>query len=812
MSTHRQTENIEIVSNKPSANLITKGSEFASDKRDLDSKQGNNCLDTSSKAITSFLSHDTELAAYFLQMTHDSRHRYLVAIHPEKSGGPVAQRILRKDELHAWLTKHEGWNIYFTVNEPASDIEGGNKCRKTDIQTARFLHVDVDPRAGEDIVLERKRILSLLTDDLPDGVPAPTCVIDSGGGYQALWLLREPQAIAGDSYSMSSVEDRSRWLERRLGADNCHNIDRVLRLPGTVNWPNSQKRAKGREPAMARLVFWKPEHSYELSDFGATPKVLVSRHQHEVRVTVNDTINRLSSVNDLPRAVPDRIKVIIVQGHHPDEGTKPNDNSRSAWLFDAVCGMVRAGCDDDTIFGVITDPGFGVSESVVDKGSNSKAYAIRQIEKARNVVESEHSNDGRSERPNWATVRINKSTGELIVVPDFENTRIAILAIGIVAQHDVFHDRKLLGGHAIGRYAGELSDDACLYLRHLVFKTYGWQPYKQDILDAALLLCNSNPIDPVVEYLSELVWDGKPRLDTFAATHLAATDNALNRAIGRKVLIAAVRRARQPGCKFDYVPVFEGKQGCGKSSAVRILAGDDNFSDKGLLHLEDRAQQEAVKGVWLYELAELAGLGKKDVNRIKAFVSQQDDRGRQAYARFATNEKRRCVFIGTTNDAEYLVDTTGNRRFLPMAVGQIDLAALKRDRDQLWAEAARAEAEGELLEVPSDLWSELGSRQRERMQGGDWTDILSTLYGERVGDEYRISSEECYRALGIEPQERQNYTKGEGLKRAMVSLGWTKRAKIRFGKRTLKGFSRSIAEHDSAYGIYGPKVGDIDCF
>lgn len=785
--------------NEPPATEITEGSESASEKRDLDSKQDGSCLDLATPAITSCLEHDSVEAGRFLDLAY-SGYRYLVAIHPE-THKVAAYRHNHNLGLPSWLSNHADWNVYFTVNEPTSAYPGDKKCAKADIHLARFLHVDVDPRAGENFDTERERILALLTNGLPEGVRSPTCVIDSGGGFQALWLLREPVVIGSDAEALASVEARSRWLERRLEADNCHNIDRVLRLPGTVNWPNARKRAKGRVPAMAHLVLWEPKRTYDLDDFAVVPAEAPALRM--APVVVSDTVRRLSSVDELPETVPDRIKVIIVQGRNPDEGPKQGDDSRSAWLFDALCGMARAGCDDDTIFAVVTDPDFGISASVLDRGAKANAYAIRQIAKAREAVAKDVPRSERSGHPRWVTVREVKATGELVPLPTFENTRLAIRALGIEARHDVFHDRKLLGGHAIGRHVGELSDEACLYLRSLIFEAFGWEPKKEHVLDAVVSLCMAGRFDPVRDYLDGLEWDGLPRLDAFASTYLLAEDDALNRAIGRKTLIAAVRRVRQPGCKFDYVPVLEGPQGCGKSSAVRILAGDDNFSDKGVLHLEDRAQQEAVKGVWLYELAELAGLGKKDVNRIKAFVSQQDDRGRAAYARFVTNERRRCVFIGTTNDAEYLLDTTGNRRFWPMAVGQINLFALRRDRDQLWAEAAQAEAEGEPLEVPTHLWPELAERQRDRMQGGDWTDVLSVLYGERVGDEYRISAEECYRALNIERDKWFDYTRGESLKRAMASLGWTKRPKIRFGKRTLKGFTRSLAAHEAALARHG---------
>jgi predicted P-loop ATPase len=114
-------------------------------------------------------------------------------------------------------------------------------------------------------------------------------------------------------------------------------------------------------------------------------------------------------------------------------------------------------------------------------------------------------------------------------------------------------------------------------------------------------------------------------------------DTPLNHSIGRKMLIAAVRRVRQPGCKFDYVVVLEGRQGTGKSSALRILAGDENFSDQPILHLDTRAQQEAMDGVWIYELSELAGLKRTEIETVKGFLTKTTDSARPAYGRYRTD-------------------------------------------------------------------------------------------------------------------------------------------------------------------------------
>jgi len=205
-----------------------------------------------------------------------------------------------------------------------------------------------------------------------------------------------------------------------------------------------------------------------------------------------------------------------------------------------------------------------------------------------------------------------------------------------------------------------------LKFREAVLDQFGFELTATNAFEALKMRCLAHVFDPVRDYLDGLVWHGRPRVDRWLIEYCGAEDTALNRDFGRKVLLAAVRRVRQPGCKFDYILVLEGAQGVGKSSLLRLLAGEDNFSDTEILGARSREQQELTRGVWIYEIAELAGLSRTEVKAVKLFASKQSDRARAAYARDVTDRKRRGIFIATTNDDKYLRDTTGNRRFWPV--------------------------------------------------------------------------------------------------------------------------------------------------
>lgn len=308
--------------------------------------------------------------------------------------------------------------------------------------------------------------------------------------------------------------------------------------------------------------------------------------------------------------------------------------------------------------------------------------------------------------------------------PTTTNAAIALQMLGISCRKDVFHEQMLIAGEPIDAWAGSLTDDVVYMLRAIVKERFGFDAGTQNMHDAAVQLCLANRFDPVAQYLDGLTWDNLPRIDRWVVAYLGAPPTRLNCEIGRLMLIAAVRRAREPGTKFDQIIVLEGTEGRGKSTAMEILAGAENFSDQHVLGTSDREQQEAVRGVWIHEIAELTGMRRTEVERIKQFASRKEDRARPAYGRARVDMKRRVVFVATTNNQNYLQSETGNRRFWPVETSHIDLAGLGRDRDQLWAEAAVAEAQGVSIVLRSDLWEAAGEAQRERLESDPWEELV----------------------------------------------------------------------------------------
>ncbi|PWU08141.1 MAG: hypothetical protein C5B51_08290 [Terriglobia bacterium] len=236
---------------------------------------------------------------------------------------------------------------------------------------------------------------------------------------------------------------------------------------------------------------------------------------------------------------------------------------------------------------------------------------------------------------------------------------------------------------------------------------------------------------PVRDYLESLPpWDGVPRICTWLIDYCGVESSGVNpnsyaMAVGAKFLIAAVKRIMEPGVKCDSVLVLEGQQGIGKSTVPRILAGDEWFSDQ----LADMGSKDAsmqLRGVWIVELSELDVLNRAELARAKAFLSQQSERFRLPYGRRIVQVPRQCVFVGTTNADSWLKDETGGRRFWPVRCRKIDLDGLRRDRDQLWAEALYQYRAGATswLDDP-ELVREAAEEQHARYQADVWQEQIA---------------------------------------------------------------------------------------
>lgn len=284
-------------------------------------------------------------------------------------------------------------------------------------------------------------------------------------------------------------------------------------------------------------------------------------------------------------------------------------------------------------------------------------------------------------------------------------------------HYDEFSGRIMVTNSASREWRDD--DDVALTC-HMQDTTGLTRIQKHIVADAVDLVARRRGRHVVREWLVTLPWDGVPRIDLAFEDHWGAEGPVdYVRAASRNFHISLVARVMRPGCKCDTMPVFEGRQGIFKSTALAVLGGawyaaiDESAASKDFL--------QALRGKWLIELCELNAFSRTESTHIKGMLSRATDTYRASYGRRSIDLARQCVFAGTTNHDDWLNDETGGRRFWPIRCGVINIPALAAARDQLFAEALVAFQAGDSWwDVPSIAAREQASRQ----QFDEWTPVV----------------------------------------------------------------------------------------
>ena len=303
----------------------------------------------------------------------------------------------------------------------------------------------------------------------------------------------------------------------------------------------------------------------------------------------------------------------------------------------------------------------------------------------------------------------------------------------------------------------------------MLASSYGLHTTTQIISEAIRWAAAKQSTHPVREWLATLQWDGVERVDRWLTTYCSAQDTDLVRAMGRAWLVQACARAIEPGCKADAVLVLKGVQGCRKSTTCAVLGGAW-FSDSEI-DLASKDKYTQLEGVWVYELSEMDAMRRADARALKAFVSSQHDKYRPAYGRNTQEVARSTVFVGTTNDDEFLVDPTGSRRYWVVEVGQCAPEALEADRDQLWAEAAHYAKAGERWHLPVNLDLERAESAEKYAPVDSWESAIAEWV---VGEDGFTLDEVWRKALG---NDRSSASRLDDMRMATIvrRLGFDKR-------------------------------------
>jgi predicted P-loop ATPase len=261
-------------------------------------------------------------------------------------------------------------------------------------------------------------------------------------------------------------------------------------------------------------------------------------------------------------------------------------------------------------------------------------------------------------------------------------------SIGLEIKFDEFRDEIMFseyGKRQWRSFRDEDYTDLRIKLESLGFKSVG----RELIRDAVFYVARDHKFDSAIEWLTKVVpsWDFKSRIETFLTSYFGVADSEYARAVSLYLWSALAGRVLHPAIKVDMVPILVGDQGAGKSTGVAAICPHADFFTEISFNEKEDDLARKMRGRLVAEISELRGLNTRDVESIKAFVTRRYETWTPKYKEFSTTFARRIVFIGTTNQQQFLADQTGNRRWLPVSVSKVNVDKIKEDYLQLWAEA-----------------------------------------------------------------------------------------------------------------------------
>jgi predicted P-loop ATPase len=316
-------------------------------------------------------------------------------------------------------------------------------------------------------------------------------------------------------------------------------------------------------------------------------------------------------------------------------------------------------------------------------------------------------------------------------------------------------------------------------LKYYLGRERHFEPKSQNIEEALVTVGRQHKFHPIKRELESYVWDGTPRLKDWLVNYLGVEDIAYTRSVGLKVLVAAIKRLYEPGCKFDYIMVLEGVQGIGKSRAISILGGE-YYGDIDInLHSKDTI--EIMRRLWIIEAAEMETHRRNETQAMKAFLSRNVDMFRVPYAKRSKAFPRQSIFIGTINpekddDIGWLKDTTGNRRYWPIRCGRIDIDKLRIVRNQLWAEALVFYKKGTPIHFEDiEIERQATLEQDKRMGSDPWYErIVEWLYTGMGREKDMVTASQIYCDCLGGKQVMCNINEKKRIAGIMRSLKWDK--------------------------------------
>ncbi|TCK96265.1 VapE domain-containing protein [Paraburkholderia sp. BL9I2N2] len=418
--------------------------------------------------------------------------------------------------------------------------------------------------------------------------------------------------------------------------------------------------------------------------------------------------------------------------------------------------------------GVVSDESPNGTRSVIDAANVERATS------AGAATEENGGHDVENGAHTWERDLARSDKGNLL--PTLGNVHLILSNHkswqGVIAQDDfagrvVKRKRPPFAQGEVGEWS-DMDDIRCVLW---LSQKYGISVRQDIVMSAVLLVADATHFHDVREYLECVVWDGVERVRTWATRYMKVADSEYVQLAGTKWLIAAVARVMRPGCKADNVLILEGKQGWYKSTALEVIAGKPWYTNSPI-RIGDKDTYAVMAGKWIIELAELDSLNKSDSSAAKSFFATETDRFRNFYGKRATDVHRQGVFAGSVNFDTYLKDESGNRRYWPLRVGgPILIDDLRRDRDQLWAEAVHLYRQGVIWHVTEAEKPLFESEQTERYEGDVYEDRIARDLELRS----RVTMEEILADILKLDTSKWTLPEQRRVGKALKSLGWVRK-------------------------------------
>ncbi|SHG81288.1 VapE domain-containing protein [Bradyrhizobium erythrophlei] len=726
-----------------------------------------------------------------------------------------------------WST-HPDLNLYVPWAIFRKDMPHWSKGSEENVVAALAFVGDLDADTGKD---------GTGLDGLP--LASPYVIETSAGNYQPVFPLARP-------LSQAQAKPLAVALGDAVGADSrTKDTSSLFRIAGTLNWPSAKKLGRGRS-AVPQLVAIKTAWTGDLVEPEAIQEAVrdfkpgaIANGSGDKSISkdidwsdVEDHAGWLKSIDNLPPDFNTKGRMIVAhRGNLQD--LKFDLEQAGLVVAKPYQSWSEVGF---ALASILKNDGRFTSEQIAaalmcDLDCNRHVTKLSDDAQRRRAVErmilrshepTQQQVRRREGEPDWRERRKDGSPR-----PSMHNARLAITELGVVCSLDTFHNKVLFGyrddtvKHELQSIVGEASDHGIIALRQLMSDRFGFDLEDKATRDAVKSLALENCFNPVCDLIdkAEAEWDGVERLDRMAVDYFNCEDTPLNRAFIRKTMIALVSRAREPGCKVDTIPVLESPEGFNKSTAWRVIAGDENYSDEKIIGLSSREVQEQLSEIWIHENADLAGLKKAEIETVKAYASRMTDIARPAFGHFVTKQPRHSIEVGTTNSDEYLQSQTGNRRFWPLKVLKaIDIEKLRRDRLQLIGEAAKYQTKGESVVLDRTMWAAAGIEQEQRRVKDPWESVLAEIptYADHkyfkdgmwrekdvkiihtIDGQERVASSDLLEYVLDIPIAQQTTATSMRLSNVMKQLGWerTSNKKVTIGDERVMGYFRWIPAAD----------------